>query len=414
MTEPLTPPGPKKALARTPSALSPPMPRSRKAMEFTVFAARGEFRLQRCGQCGTIVYPFREACSTCLSVDLAWEEVTPVGTLIAMTTIRSSPDGYFSHHLPWRSGTVQLDNGPPMMVHVHGAVKVNERVRLIARTDKAGNGVIFALPEQDTPNMMDDPQLRELTCSPKYRRVLITDGTSRIGQAMAKALLGADASMVMLGIPARVGAGRVDEALAARPDVRLVPLEVTDQTSVAEAATQIGAKVDILINTAFHIRPGGALARHNSITDRDEMDVHYFGLLNLVRAFGPILGSRGADEPRSATAWVSLLSAFALGNWSPLGGSSASFAAAHSALQGLRSDLAGSGVKVITAFFGPTDDEWYDHLQPPKVGPDLIARKIVSALEQGIEQVAAGAIAEDILERWRDNPELLPRELARG
>jgi NAD(P)-dependent dehydrogenase (short-subunit alcohol dehydrogenase family) len=243
---------------------------------------------------------------------------------------------------------------------------------------------------------------------------LITDGTSRIGQAMAKALLGADASMVMLGIPARVGAGRVDEALAARPDVRLVPLEVTDQTSVAEAATQIGAKVDILINTAFHIRPGGALARHNSITDRDEMDVHYFGLLNLVRAFGPILGSRGADEPRSATAWVSLLSAFALGNWSPLGGSSASFAAAHSALQGLRSDLAGSGVKVITAFFGPTDDEWYDHLQPPKVGPDLIARKIVSALEQGIEQVAAGAIAEDILERWRDNPELLPRELARG
>lgn len=414
MTEPLVPPGRKRALLRTPPPLSPPVPRSRAAMRFSVMAARGEFRLQQCRQCDTIIYPFRDACPSCLSADLAWEAVAPTGTLIALTTIRISPDGYFSNHMPWRAGCVRLDNGPSMMVHVHGDVLVDQHVRLIARTDKAGNGVIMALPEQDTPNMMDDPQLRELTCSPKFRRVLITDGTSRIGQAVARSVLGAGASLVMLGVPSRPGAGTVDADLAAREDVQLVPLEVTDQTSVAEAAASIGAKVDILVNTAIHIRPGDVSSRGNSIADRDEMDVHYFGLLNLARSFAPILRSRGADEPRSAVAWVNLLSAFALGNWSPMGGSAASFAAAHSAVQGLRNAMQGSGVKVMSAFFGPTDDEWYAHLQPPKIGPDLIARKIVGGLEQGLEQVAIGAIAEDIVERWREDPDLLPRELGRS
>lgn len=413
MTDALPVPGKKMALVRTRPPLSPPVPRSRAAMRFTVAAARGEFRLQRCGQCGAVAYPFRDVCPSCLSVDLAWEAVAPFGQLVAETTIRVSPDGYFSEHMPWRAGCVLLDDGPTMIVHLHGDVKSGARVRLIARTDKSGNGVIMALPQQDTPNMRDDAQLRELTCSSKYRRVLLTDGTSRIAKALVDALIGAGASLVMLGVPSRPGAGSIDEQLAARPEVQLVPLEVTDQTSVAAAAASIGPKVDILINTAVHIRPGHAMSRQNGITDRDEMEVQYFGLLNLIRSFAPILRARGADEPRTATAWVGLLSAFALGNWAPFGGSSASFAAAHSALQGLRGEMQGSGVKVMTAFFGPTDDEWYAHLQPPKIGPALIAKQIVAALEQGLEQAAIGPVAEDIVERWRESPELLSRELLR-
>ena len=35
--------------------------------------------------------------------------------------------------------------------------------------------------------MAEDPHLREMTCDPKFRRVLVTDGRTVVGQAMAKA-----------------------------------------------------------------------------------------------------------------------------------------------------------------------------------------------------------------------------------
>ena len=58
----------------------------------------------------------------------------------------------------------------------------------------------MALPEKDTANMADDPHLREMTCDPKFRRVLITDGRTPSGQAMAKAFSDAGASIVFVGI----------------------------------------------------------------------------------------------------------------------------------------------------------------------------------------------------------------------
>ena len=77
--------------------------------------------------------------------------------------------------MPWRIGTIQLDAGPTVLAHIHGDVGEFERVRMIARTDKSGQGVMMALPEKETPNMADDRQLRTLTCDPKYRRALVTD-----------------------------------------------------------------------------------------------------------------------------------------------------------------------------------------------------------------------------------------------
>ena len=74
------------------------------------------------------------------------------------------------------------------------------RVRLELKLDKSGSAVVMALPEKDTENMADDPHLREMTCDPKFRRVLITDGRTSVGQAMAKAFSDAGASIVFVGI----------------------------------------------------------------------------------------------------------------------------------------------------------------------------------------------------------------------
>ena len=47
--------------------------------------------------------------------------------------------------------------------------------------------------------MADDPMLREMTCDPKFRKVLVTDGKTAVGQAMVQALVEAGADLVWVG-----------------------------------------------------------------------------------------------------------------------------------------------------------------------------------------------------------------------
>jgi uncharacterized OB-fold protein len=143
--------------------LTPPAARSATASGLTTAAAEGRFALQVCADCGAVQYPPREACVACLSAHLPWREVPAGGTLIATTTLHVSTDPWFRQHLPWRIGTVALDCGPSVIAHLHGEVAPGARVRMTLRLDKSGQGVMLAIPAEDTPTMQDDPQLRELT-----------------------------------------------------------------------------------------------------------------------------------------------------------------------------------------------------------------------------------------------------------
>jgi NAD(P)-dependent dehydrogenase (short-subunit alcohol dehydrogenase family) len=49
--------------------------------------------------------------------------------------------------------------------------------------------------------MADDRQLREMTCDPKYRKALVTDGRTAVGQAIARELVDAGADIVWVGTP---------------------------------------------------------------------------------------------------------------------------------------------------------------------------------------------------------------------
>ena len=46
--------------------------------------------------------------------------------------------------------------------------------------------------------------------------------------------------------------------------------------------------------------------------------------------------------------------------------------------------------------------------------PATLANAIVKALRDGVEDVYPGEVAQEWLERWRDNPKVLERELAAG
>ena len=72
---------------------------------------------------------------------------TGSGELIAETTIHHSNDPYFRERLPWRLGLVRLDVGPTAVVHLHGGCgPAPARVRVGARLDKSGQGVLLAFP----------------------------------------------------------------------------------------------------------------------------------------------------------------------------------------------------------------------------------------------------------------------------
>lgn len=415
MTMPFIKPPRKNPVLRTPQINLPPAARGRVALGLTAAAAEGRFALQVCADCGAVQYPPREACHRCLSPDLPWRPQSGAGELLAMTTLAHSNDLYFRERLPWRLGMVRLDAGPSVMVHLHGEVgEAPARVRVGARLDRAGQAVLIGYPEKGTENMADDPMLREMASDPKYRKVLVTDGKSATGQAVAHAMVKAGADLVWVGHaePWKKLPGLAE--LAALPQVALVPLDVTDERSVSTLAGQIGGKVDIVVNTAELHRGFGIAARRGTDVAKAEMEVNYLGLLRLAQCFGPALKGRAADGATHATAWVNLLSIYALANFPPHGTFSASKAAALSLAQCLRAEMRAAGIRVVNVFPGPIDDEWNQNLPPPKLAPAALASAIVKALKEGVEDIYPGDVAQEWLERWRHNPKVLEREIAAG
>jgi NAD(P)-dependent dehydrogenase (short-subunit alcohol dehydrogenase family)/uncharacterized OB-fold protein len=397
---------------RTPLPTLPPGRRSRAALGLTAAAARGRLELQVCQDCGATQYPPREVCGACLSHRLVWRPQDGCGELTTETVLRTAQELFFRERTPWRVGTVRLDAGVNIIAYVHERVGAAPcRVRVAAALDRAGQGVLVALPEHGAADLPEDAKMRELTCDPRSRKVLITDGKSAPGQAIARALAAAGAELIWIGESEPWKKSSSFEALRELPQVKFVPLDVTDGRSVRELAGEIGAKVDILINTADCHRTFSIAARRGVETAQLEMEVNYFGLLRLAQEFAPILKARAADGPASAVAWLNLLSIFALSNYPPHGTYSASKAAALSLSQALRAELQPAGVRVINVFPGPIDDEWDQLVLPPKLAPAAVAAALVEALRGSVEDVYPGDVAQDWLARYLESPKTLEREL---
>jgi uncharacterized OB-fold protein/NAD(P)-dependent dehydrogenase (short-subunit alcohol dehydrogenase family) len=368
---------------------TPPDLRSRTAHGLTAAAARGRFALQVCADCGAATYPPRDACPRCLSARLPFQDVPAGGTVLAETTIRMSTDPYFSRHLPWRIGMVALDCGPSMVAHLHGDVAEGARVRMTLRLDKSGSAVAMAMAE--TSNQHDDSQLAQMTCDPRGRTVLITHGDGPVAQAMARAMVGAGAT-VLLGVADPTGD-------AGPAGVERVTLDLDDGTAVAA----LGARVDILVFAAEHARPGGVL--DGVAVAGALMEARYFAFLRLAQAFGPAMRARGA------TAFVTLLSVHALTGWPAYAAHAAAEAACLSASLALRAELRGGGVRVLHVFAGPLDTPSFDAVPPPKVTPAALAAATVAALIDGVEDVTVGDVAQDLRARLEAQPKALEREL---
>jgi uncharacterized OB-fold protein len=142
----------------------PPTVRSNAAAGLTAAASAGRLELQVCAACNAVQYPPREACHVCLGTELQWRSQEGGGELLAVTRIRVSHNAYFKERLPWPVALVRLDCGPTVMAHLHvDCPPPPARVRVQARVDVSGGGVLIAFPAEGAPDISRDPRLVELT-----------------------------------------------------------------------------------------------------------------------------------------------------------------------------------------------------------------------------------------------------------
>ena len=169
-------------------------------------------------------------------------------------------------------------------------------------------------------------------------------------------------------------------------DARVVPLQLdlTDHASVVAAAAA-AHDVTVLVDNAG-IATGASLITGDLVDARREMDTHYWGTLDVIREFAPVLAANGGG------AIVNVLSAL---SWFAAPGSGA-YAAAKAAewnmTNAVRLELAAQGTLVQGVMLGAADTDITANYDGPKIDPRDVPRSSFDGL-------AAGAVAV-VVDDW--------------
>jgi short-subunit dehydrogenase len=239
--------------------------------------------------------------------------------------------------------------------------------------------------------------------TPLQGTVALVSGANRgIGAAFVSGLLEA-------GVGRVYAAARDPQTLAAlaHSDARVVPitLDITDDTSVQVAAARL-VDVDLVVNNAGALRGGRLIAAADPTAARQEMEVNYFGLLRMSRAFAPILAANGGGTLINV---LSILSRVA----SPVFGSySASKAAALSLTQAVRGELHAQGTRVIGVLPGYVDTAMAAGVSAAKIQPSEVVRATLAALLTDQDDVYPGEQASQIAAWLLQDPKAVERLFA--
>lgn len=231
---------------------------------------------------------------------------------------------------------------------------------------------------------------------------LVTGANRGIGKAIVEALHKAGAKRIY-------AAARDVESLrpvVAIDEMRIVPLalDVTDAAQVRAAAARAG-DVTLLVNNAGVAVFGGLISAETLAGARAEMEVNYFGVLTVTRAFAPVLKANGGG------AIVNLASIAAHVNFPALGSYSASKAAVHSLTQGLRAELRAQGTRVVGVYPGPVETDMAKDFDAPKVPPAQIAEAALKAVADGTEDVFPDPMATELWGSLRHDPKAVEKQV---
>lgn len=231
-------------------------------------------------------------------------------------------------------------------------------------------------------------------------KVLFVTGANRgIGKALVQAALALNVKKVY------ATARNLDD-LPDFADARVVPvrLDITDSAKVTAAAA-LATDTQVLFNNAGALEFSGVVEGNFEYLRRD-MEVNYFGTLQVTRAFTPIIAANGGGAIASISSIVGLASMAALGGYS------ASKAALFSAIQGMRAELKAKNISVFGIFPGPIDTDMARDMDMPKTSASETATNIVAAIEAGTEDIFPDAMSSQLGALWSNNPKGLEQAFA--
>ncbi|WP_417686085.1 SDR family oxidoreductase [Roseibium sp.] len=231
--------------------------------------------------------------------------------------------------------------------------------------------------------------------------VLVTGANRGTGREYVRQLLERGAAKIYA---AARDVASLDAIVLQDPD-RIVPirLDITKQADI-DAAAQAASDVTLLINNAGVLSFGGALDVGPDAIEQD-MSVNYRGLLDMTRAFAPVIERNGGGTVVNMLSLLSFLSAPGFSAYN------ASKAAAWSMTMSLRAYLAPRNIEILNAFPAGIDTDMLAAVDGPKDSPHDVVADVLSALERGEEDVypaAAGAVHSS----WRQDPKAVEKMLA--
>ena len=233
--------------------------------------------------------------------------------------------------------------------------------------------------------------------------VFVTGANRGIGRAIAEVAAERGAKKVYA---AARDAGGVQDLVEQYPQqVAAVQLDVTNGEQIQAAAAQ-AQDVQILINNAGVAGYSGFVYHHDPEAARLEMDVNYFGPLNVTRAFGDAIVGNGNG------AVATVISVGGLTNFPMAATYSASKAAAHSLAQGLRAELGPQGVAVFGIYPGPIDTDMAAGMDIEKETPRNVAIRIFDAMQNGVEDITTDAYADEFVRNLKADAKALEVQTA--
>jgi NAD(P)-dependent dehydrogenase (short-subunit alcohol dehydrogenase family) len=203
---------------------------------------------------------------------------------------------------------------------------------------------------------------------------LVTGAGRGLGATIARELVERGARKVY-------GAAR-DATAVTDPGVTPLALDITDPGQVADAAVAC-ADVSLLINNAGVLTSSPLIGAADLSGARREMEVSYFGTLDMCRAFAPVLAASGGGALVNVLSIVSFFT-------NPVNGTySAAKAAEWAMTNGVRIELAAQGTLVVGVHVGFIDTDMAAGVDAPKISPGEVSRQLLDAVEAGQVEVLA-------------------------
>jgi len=222
---------------------------------------------------------------------------------------------------------------------------------------------------------------------------LVTGANRGIGLAFVRELAARGARKIYAGV--RPPGGITDEFKEL--PVEIVSLDVTDLAAV-QAAAAACPDVSLLVNNAGLFTNTRLVLTSDPDAARREMEVNYFGVLNMTRAFAPVLGANGGGYIANVLSVAGAFPAPFMGGYSP------AKAAALSLSSITRSELADQGTEVIALIVGSVDTRMAAHVAGRKEDPADIARAGLDALDRGEHVADTDFMAVDARARYARDP----------